>query len=96
MDTITKKEIIDDLHDRLNGEVSKVRLSAVFDTIANQALDTIKEGRAYPLGYLGKFSITTAPARKGRNPRTGETVDVPERKRLKFKQSQAVKRELNE
>lgn len=34
---------------------------------------------------LGRLKIVTKPARRGRNPRTGEPVDIPERLAVKFK-----------
>jgi DNA-binding protein HU-beta len=39
---------------------------------------------------FGSFSLRTAAARKRMNPRTGETVDVPEKQVLKFRASKKV------
>lgn len=39
---------------------------------------------------FGKFTVTTSAPRMARNPRTGEKVQVPERKRPKFRASRAL------
>lgn len=61
-------------------------------------LDTIKENsnEKIQLRDFGSFSVTTVPARKGRNPQTGEEVDIPEKKRVLFKPSKTFKNYLNQ
>jgi nucleoid DNA-binding protein len=44
---------------------------------------------------FGTFDVATHKARKGRNVRTGEPVDVPERRVLKFRPAKAVRERLN-
>ena len=39
----------------------------------------------YAIAGFGAFAVTTRAARKGRNPRTGEAIDIPASKVLKFK-----------
>jgi DNA-binding protein HU-beta len=43
------------------------------------------------LGVFGKFVCTEKAARKGRNPKTGEDVDIPAKTVVKFKAGKAVK-----
>ena len=50
-----------------------------------------KEGR-YTIGNFGTFTITRRPARKGRNPRTGEAIRIKASKVLKFRPAAALKR----
>lgn len=44
---------------------------------------------------FGKWSPTVRKARKGRNPKTGEELSIPEKKTIKFSLSSKVKKELN-
>ena len=50
-----------------------------------------KEGR-YTIGNFGTFTITKRPARKGRNPQTGEAIRIKASKVLKFRPAAALKR----
>jgi hypothetical protein len=45
---------------------------------------------------FGKFSTVLKPARKARNPRSGEEVDVPERLSVKFRPSSGFRMQLLE
>ncbi len=93
--TLTKNEIIETLHSRLQHEVPKSTISAVCDEYARLALDTLKDGNSFPIGRLGKFEVGETSARKGRNPATGEAIEIKASKRVKFKSGQVAKRELN-
>jgi len=93
---VTKAEIIDDLHTRLDGSVSKSIINKVFDTMGEQVLDTALGGHAYPLGRVGRFVPVKLGSRRARNPQTGEAIEVPPRQRLHFKPSEHTKRRLNE
>ena len=44
---------------------------------------------------FGVFKVAEVPARVGRNPHTGEQIDIPARRKLTFKPSASVKRVLN-
>lgn len=46
-------------------------------------------GEEVPLYKFGSFKPKVAPARKARNPKTGETLDIPARKVVKFNASKA-------
>ncbi|MGF1457136.1 MAG: HU family DNA-binding protein [Alphaproteobacteria bacterium] len=50
-----------------------------------------KEGK-YTIGTFGTFQVTKRPARKGRNPRTGEEIKIKASRSLRFKPSTNLKR----
>ena len=58
----------------------------LFDTMAN----ALKKGEDVMIPNFGKFTVTVSAPRTARNPRTGESVEVPERKRPKFRASRAL------
>jgi DNA-binding protein HU-beta len=51
---------------------------------------SLKDGEDVMVPNFGKFTVTTSAPRTARNPRTGEQVQVPERKRPKFRASRAL------
>ncbi len=65
---------------------AKTTIEAFIDTVRarTDAGDTVK------LIGFGSFQTKTHKARKARNPRTGETIDVPEQTKLTFKASKVA------
>jgi DNA-binding protein HU-beta len=51
----------------------------------------LKKGEEVSIAGLGIFSVKTRAARQARNPRTGETVQVPPMKVPKFRAAKALK-----
>ncbi len=79
---------------------SKVGLSATGSmTYANLFFDFVKseveEEITIKFNGFGSFTVKEKKARKGRNPQTGETIIISERKVLKFKPSVVLKSEVN-
>ena len=71
-------------------EIEKI-VNVFFDEIA---LRLAKGGRVELRGF-GAFSTREREARSGRNPRTGETVDVPEKRVPYFKAGKEIRERLN-
>jgi DNA-binding protein HU-beta len=53
-------------------------------------IGALNGGDEISMGRMGSFYITEQAARTGRNPRTGEPVDIPERKRIKFRVNKRI------
>ena len=66
-------------------------VGAVFDEIT----DALAEGNRVELRGFGAFSVRSRPARAGRNPRTGETVEVPAKAVPFFKSGKELRERLN-
>lgn len=62
-------------------------LTALTDVIARIG----HEGGSLRMTGLGTFKVRTWPARTGRNPSNGASVEIPEKKLLTFKASSALK-----
>jgi DNA-binding protein HU-beta len=54
--------------------------------------DTIKGGGKISLTGLGTFKVKARKARPGRNPKTGETIDIPAGRKISFKPSLSLKK----
>ena len=66
-------------------------IDAVFEALTN----AMKNGDEAAIPGFGKFSVGRREARKGRNPRTGEEVDIAASNSPKFKAAKGLKDALN-
>jgi DNA-binding protein HU-beta len=76
-------------------EMSKAEASQAVDAIIQAILDVAKTGEEVRLTGLGIFDVYTRKARRGHNLRTGEPIDIPASKALRFRAGKAVKEQLN-
>jgi nucleoid DNA-binding protein len=67
-------------------------VESVFEYIRQELI----KGEGVVIQNFGKFTKTKLKARKSRNPKTGEPVDVPERTKVSFKASSMLKSLLGE
>ena len=84
------QKLCDDHPDLTLKEVERV-VSAFFDSIIEQ----LQNGGRVELRGFGAFSVKNRPARVGRNPRTGEQVDVEEKYVPQFKAGKEIRERLN-
>ena len=66
-------------------------VDAVFDNISG----SLKKGGEVRLVRFGTFSVVNRKATTGRNPRTGETIQIPASKQPKFKAGKGLKDAVN-
>ena len=66
------------------------------DFLQAKYLETALEHGQCKLHGFGKFEVKERAARKGRNPRTGEEIDIPASKYLKFSAYTATKKRVKE
>lgn len=66
-------------------------VDSVFDTIAA----SLKKSQEVRLVGFGTFVVTRRKASRGRNPRTGEAIQIPASKQPKFRAGQALKDAVN-
>ncbi len=67
----------------------------IVSTIFNEITNALAEGDRVELRGFGAFSVKTRPARVGRNPRTGDKVDVGEKKVPYFKTGKDLRVRMN-
>ncbi|MCA1678183.1 MAG: HU family DNA-binding protein [Actinobacteria bacterium] len=66
-------------------------VDAAFDAITGE----LTAGRDIAIAGFGKFSVTQRAAREGRNPATGETIQIAASRTAKFSAAAALKAQLN-
>ena len=90
---MTKAELIESIADTAG--VSKAdaerTVGAFFDTVVSET----KKGEKVAWPGFGSFSTSERPARVGRNPQTGEPVDIKASTAMKFSASSTLKSALN-
>jgi DNA-binding protein HU-beta len=63
--------------------------------VVNAILDALLAGEAVRVSGLGIFNVAARPARQGRNPQTGESIEIAASKAVRFHAGKAVKDALN-
>jgi DNA-binding protein HU-beta len=71
-------------------DISKAKAKEVVNSILAAIIDAAKRGEEVAIVGFGRFSVKERPAREGRNPRTGEALNIPASKVLGFKMSKSV------
>lgn len=57
--------------------------------------DALAKGTDVKVSGFGKFEVKSKTSRKGRNPQTGESIEISARRVLTFKPSQTLKEKIN-
>lgn len=95
--SLTKAELIDNVakvagktHEGLSKTAVKDVIDATFTTIAKH----IKKDKRFLVPGFGTFTVRTRKAKKGRNPKTGEELQIPASKTVAFKPAPTLKDSL--
>ena len=68
----------------------------MFIEVCNVIIQQLKEGTSVRLPHIGMFYVETMAPCSKRDPRTGELLEIPERRRLRFKPAKGFNKLLNE
>ena len=88
MKTLT--EIVDEIHKNDDTGATKAQITAIANNLITRVGDGLKGGDEVRLNNLGTFSLTHREARMGRNPATGEQVQIVAKTSIKFKATKAL------
>lgn len=86
-----------DLADRVAAanSLSKADARKLVDAVFAAIADAASRGEEVSLNGFGKFKVKDSPAREGRNPSTGATIQIAASRKLTFAPAKAVKDKLN-
>ena len=76
-------------------ELSKKQAEAAVNSALDAIVSALKEGDKVQLNGFGTFEVKDSAAREGRNPKTGETIQIPATKKPAFAASKSFKDALN-
>ena len=71
--------------------LTKVAANEIVGTILDTIVTTVKKEGKIALPNIGTFQVAKRPARKGRNPSTGEAIKIPAKNTVRFKASTVIK-----
>ena len=78
-----------------NTHLTHAEVERVVNVVLDRMVDSMSSGGRVELRGFGAFSVRSRPARSGRNPRTGETVQVPAKSVPFFKSGKELRERLN-
>ncbi len=76
-------------------DLSKADATKAVDAVIDCISDELKTGGDVRLIGFGTFSVANRAASRGRNPRTGEAIDIPASRQPKFKAGKGLKDAVN-
>lgn len=86
---MNKADLIRDIAAR--GEFSKADADAALKAVQGAIAAALTRGDKITLPGFGTFKVVETPARSGRNPATGEPIEIPAKRKVKFNPTQALK-----
>ena len=78
-----------------SSELSKTDATTATEAVLDAITNALKDGDTIQLVGFGSFSVSDRAAREGRNPSTGETIQIAASKQAKFKAGKALKDAVN-
>lgn len=92
--TLTKADIVENVHRKIG--FSKKDSQEITEKVFESIKKSLERGEHVKLSGFGKFEVRQKRKRRGRNPQTGEEIEITARKVLSFKASQILKGALIE
>ena len=92
--TFTKAGLIDKVH-ASNPKMTEAQAREAVETILRIIKSSLENGEDVLLAKFGNFNVKTKSARKGRNPKTGESMMLDARKVVTFKSSGILREKVN-
>jgi integration host factor subunit alpha len=90
---MTKQELVTTVYEKLG--FSKRESSDLVEQFFKIVKQSLAQGENVKISGLGNFVVKEKQARRGRNPQTGEVIEIAPRRVLNFKLSQVLKDEIN-
>lgn len=86
---MTQSEILNHFAEKTG--LKRAQVKDFFDQLAELASNEVKENGEFALPGFGKLVLSERKAREGRNPQTGETIQIPAKTTLKFRIGKGLK-----
>ncbi len=92
---MTKAELVEIVYEKVGG-LSKKEAQDIVEAIFNTMKENLKGGEKIKISGFGNFILRDKRTRKGRNPQTGDDIQITARRVLTFRPSQILKAYINE
>jgi DNA-binding protein HU-beta len=90
---MTKADLIEGLSNRLG--MNKDEAEKAVNIVLDDIIAALKEGERVNISGFGTFAVSLRDARTGRNPKTGEPVEISASRSAKFKPGKQLKDSIN-
>jgi integration host factor subunit alpha len=90
---MTKADIVEALYDKVG--FSKKEAADLVEIVFETLKSTLAKGQKIKISGFGNFVVREKRSRVGRNPQTGETIEITARRVLTFRPSQVLRAEVN-
>jgi DNA-binding protein HU-beta len=90
---MNKADLVNSLAEKTG--LTKTKTNEVIDSLVSIITETLKSGDKVTLVGFGTFTTTQREARKGRNPKTGETLEIPSKRVAKFRAGSELTKSVN-
>lgn len=90
---ITKKDVVNLV--KAKTDLSVKTTSEVVDALLEVITEALADGDSVRFTGFGTFSVTERAARTGKNPRTGEVIEIAASKSVSFKAGKSLKDKVN-
>ncbi len=90
---MTKAELVEAVYSKVG--ISKKESADLVELIFDTMKDTLSKGEKIKISGFGNFVVREKRSRMGRNPQTGESMEISARRVLTFRPSQVLKNDLN-
>jgi integration host factor subunit alpha len=91
---MTKADLIEEVY--LKTGFSKKESAEIVEMVFDLMKSTLEDGEKIKLAGFGNFVVKKKATRKGRNPQTGDEIEICSRRILTFKPSQVLKSAIND
>ncbi|MGV0165960.1 HU family DNA-binding protein [Bacillus velezensis] len=86
---MNKTEFVGEVAEKLG--VTKKEAAPKVEAVFNVIIEALTKGESIKIPGVGTFEVRERAARKGRNIQTGEEIEIPASKAVKFKPAKALK-----
>ncbi|MBF0611018.1 MAG: integration host factor subunit alpha [Magnetococcales bacterium] len=90
---MTKAEIVESIYRKMG--ITKREAADLVESFFELVRQQLEDGESIKLSGFGNFEIREKRSRRGRNPKTGEEIEITARKVLTFKPSQILRQKVN-
>ena len=90
---MTKADLVEKIY--LKADFTKKESAEIVECVFDFVKSTLADGENIKIAGFGNFEVKVKASRLGRNPQTGESIDISAKRVLTFKPSQVLKQAIN-
>ena len=94
MVTITKKDLVDRIAEKM--KTKRVRVKPIVQYFLNEIIAELAKNNRLEFRDFGVFEVREQAARTAKNPKTLEKIQVPAKRRVKFKMGRIMRERMND